>query len=642
MDSPPFGASFLYGRRHLVGVTAVLPPRRKLPRMAGHIARPDGVPGGWSYRCPLWREPLLAFGVAAALAAALAWVGPPGSDFAAHVYQRALLIHDGFTLWNNFWYEGRYSFVTYSVLYYPLAALIGIRLLAVAVVSIAALAFSVLVTREWGAQGRWSSRAFAVVWAGTILTAAFPFSLGCALALLAMATLQRRGLWLFAALAMLTLAASPLAFLLLALVLAGIGLARRTDRVVLAVAGLVVGTLGLVELALWRIFPEQGFYPFSAWELCGALAFCGVGAVLSWQARELHVLRFVFPVYAAACIVAFLVPSALGDNVLRLRFLAIPMAVLLLTVHHWRPRLATLVVLGLAASWNLSPLAFSLATVRGDPSADARFWAPAISFLHKHLTPSFRVEAVDTAGHWPAYFLPEAGIPLARGWYRQDDYPQNAILYEAFGPERYVAWLRALGVRYVVLAHAPADFSSEAESSLLRSDHAPLGIAFATRTLTIYEVPSPRPIVTGAGPAQVDSMTEDGLAVRLAKPGAYRVAVRYTPYWHTSLGCLAPGKDGMTRLVSPAAGLARITFQLDAGEMLGALANATPAPCPPARHATSLDFPTAAHTPVVRRSLDPFGVTLAGLTLLAIASTFALGAARLVRCASRVRFKRST
>ena len=37
----------------------------------------------------------------------------------------------GFTLWDNFWYAGRYAFVGYSVLYYPLAALLGIRLLAV-------------------------------------------------------------------------------------------------------------------------------------------------------------------------------------------------------------------------------------------------------------------------------------------------------------------------------------------------------------------------------------------------------------------------------------------------------------------------------------------------------------------------------
>src|SRR6266545_4043549 len=79
-------------------------------------------------------EALASAGVAAVLASLLAWLGPPGADLAAHAYQRTLFLDHGFALWNNFWYAGRYSFVTYSLLYYPLAALLGIRLLAVATV----------------------------------------------------------------------------------------------------------------------------------------------------------------------------------------------------------------------------------------------------------------------------------------------------------------------------------------------------------------------------------------------------------------------------------------------------------------------------------------------------------------------------
>ena len=65
------------------------------------------------------REAVLAAGAAASLAALLFCWGP-GNDLAAHVYQRTVFLHDGFQLWNNFWYGGRYAFVTYSVLYYPL------------------------------------------------------------------------------------------------------------------------------------------------------------------------------------------------------------------------------------------------------------------------------------------------------------------------------------------------------------------------------------------------------------------------------------------------------------------------------------------------------------------------------------------
>ena len=113
-------------------------------------------------RHPLFREAVLSAAAAASLAALLAWYGPPGTDFAAHAYQRTLFLEHGFTLWNNFWYAGRYSFVTYSVLYYPLAALLGIKLLAVATIAVAALAFAVVLWHEWGPTARWSSRTFAV------------------------------------------------------------------------------------------------------------------------------------------------------------------------------------------------------------------------------------------------------------------------------------------------------------------------------------------------------------------------------------------------------------------------------------------------------------------------------------------------
>src|ERR687887_2069753 len=169
----------------------------------------------------LWREAMLAGGLAAGVSAMLLWLGPPGNDLAAHLYQRTLFLKHGFVLWNNFWYAGRYSFVTYSVLYYPLAGLVGIKILALASIATAALAFAVILEREWGPSVRASSLSFAVVWAGTALSAAFPFALGAALALLALWALQQGRRGRFSALALLTLAASPLAFVLLAVLLLG-------------------------------------------------------------------------------------------------------------------------------------------------------------------------------------------------------------------------------------------------------------------------------------------------------------------------------------------------------------------------------------------------------------------------------------
>src|SRR2546429_541274 len=249
----------------------------------------------------------------------------PGPDLGEPAYPRTLFPHHGFALWNNFWYAGRYSFVTYSVLYYPLAALLGIRLLAVATVSTAALAFAVVVWRQWGPAVRWSSRTFALVWAGIVLSAAFPFALGAALALLAIWALQARRLGRFALLAALTLAASPLAFLLLGLCLAGAGVARLQDRSLLIAPVMTMLVFGGIEVLLWRLFPG-GRYPFSPQELAAAATFCVLGAALTWRVERARPLRWMFVIYLAACVAAFLIPSALGENVARLRYAAGPLA----------------------------------------------------------------------------------------------------------------------------------------------------------------------------------------------------------------------------------------------------------------------------------------------------------------------------
>jgi hypothetical protein len=523
---------------------------------------------------PLAREALLSAAAAATLAALLVWLGPPGADLAEHAYQRSLFLQDGFAFWNNFWYAGRYSFVTYSLLYYPLAALLGIKLLAVATVSTAALAFAVVVGRQWGPAVRWSSRTFAVVWAGIVLSAAFPFALGAALALLAMWALQARKHWRFALLAALTLAASPLAFLLLALLLAGFGIARWRDRAALLVPGLTIAVFGLVEVVLWRAFPG-GRYPFSAQELAAALTFCILGAAVTWRVERARSLRWVFVVYLVACIAAYLIPSALGENVARLRYAAVPVAVLALSLRRWRPLPVCLGVFLLAASWNVSPIAGQYFKGRSDPATRAAYWSPAITFLRAHLTPAYRVEAVDTTGHWAAVYLAEAEIPLARGGFRQDDFPQNELLYDDLAPAAYLRWLGELGVRYVVLANAPTDYSSRGEAALLRSGQSGLRPVFSTRDLTIFEVPHATPILTGPVKGTVKSLTATRVVVDLPTSGQYRLAVRFSPFWHAANACLTRSSDGMTTLIPSRPGRLELSFRVNAGSALAAVGGRT-------------------------------------------------------------------
>jgi hypothetical protein len=515
------------------------------------------------------------------VASLLVWLGPPGADLAAHAYQRTVFLQHGFALWNNFWYAGRYSFVTYSLLYYPLAALFGINLLAVATIATAALAFAVVLGREWGPTARWSSRTFSVVWAGLVLSAAFPFALGVALALLAIWTLQGGSRWRFGALAALALAASPLAFLLLALVLAGIGLGSWQERRKLVVPAVIIGAMGLGEAVLWRLFPDGGRYPFPWQELLALCAFCVLGALMTWRVERASVLRWVFVVYLAASLTAFAIPSSLGGNVDRLRYAAVALAVLAFSLRQWRPLPVAIIVVVLATSWNLTPLAWSFLKTSTDPAASAAYWRPAITYLHRHLSPSYRVEAVDTAAHWDAVYLPRAGIPLARGWFRQNDFPQNRLLYDddALARGAYLSWLRSLGVRYVVLTDAPADYSARHESALLRSGHSGLAQVFQQAHIRVFAVPSPEPLITGPAAARVVQLTQTRLTVRVAAPGQYRLAVRYSPYWMASSGCLDPGSDSMIRLRAPAAGDIALTFQVNAGRALEAFAGERPQTC---------------------------------------------------------------
>src|SRR5207253_3251609 len=110
-------------------------------------------------------------------------------------------------------------------------------------------------------------------------------------------------------------------------------------------------------------------------------------------------------------------------------------------------------------------------------------------------------------------------IPLARGWYRQDDFPENAILYKQLGPRIFVHWLRSLAVRYVVLTDAPPDYSARGESRLLRGGRTSLVPVYRAPALTIYRVPNAQPIVDGG--ARVLRVGESSFVLQLPRRGNY-------------------------------------------------------------------------------------------------------------------------
>src|SRR5581483_460864 len=107
---------------------------------------------------------------------------------------------------------------------------------------------------------------------------------------------------------------------------------------------------------------------------------------------------------------------------------------------------------------------------------------------------------------------------------------------------------------------------------LLRSGASGLVEVFRQAAVTVYEVPHARPLLTGPARARVLLLAEAKIVVEVAGRGRYRLAVRYSPYWRASPGCVTQTKDGMVSLVERHAGVAVLTFHLDPARALDALA----------------------------------------------------------------------
>ena len=128
----------------------------------------------------------------------------------------------------------------------------------------------------------------------------------------------------------------------------------------------------------------------------------------------------------------------------------------------------------------------------------------------------------------------------------------------------------------MVLTDAPPDHSSRREANLVRSGNAGLRRVFKSRDVSIYAVPHARSIVSGPGRPAVLALRESRLAVHVSRGGRYRIAVRWSPYWHASAGCLARTSDGMLGLRTSTAATVRIAFDVTARSLVDAFARRTP------------------------------------------------------------------
>ncbi|MGI8887295.1 MAG: hypothetical protein ACR2G9_10340 [Gaiellaceae bacterium] len=503
----------------------------------------------------LGREPLAAAVLAAASALLIVTTAPPAIDAPAHLY-RTELVREGVYLWDNLWYAGQYPLLSYSVLYYPLAAIVGNVFLVAAAAVVSAAIFASLLLHEWGAVGRWPARAYGVLAAGPLLTGTYTYALGLACLLGTLRALQLGRPGLAVLLAALTLGFSPLAFVFLLIALLAVACAKRRlgPRSLLAGLGVFVG----LQLAAFVAFPSDVVYPFGIWNLLGVLVASTFGISLALRARHGEALLAFFLLWGIVCVAAFFVTTPLGSNLTRLRFFVFPLGLLMVLMAGFRPRLLALPALALGFAYTAVPY-LEILPSRSDPlAAQESFWRPALEWVRANGGAGYRVEVIPTYGHWEAYWVPRSGIPLARGWYRQLDVAQNPLLYDSvLSPTRYRHWLRRLGVRYVLLPKTRLDkLGARHEAELVRSGRAGLALVHSSPNWTIWELPRATPILSGPGRAELTEFGHERVGGWTDTAGDYLLRVRYTPHWRAAgtAVCLSPAGNGLTRLKISRAG----------------------------------------------------------------------------------------
>ncbi|MCX6369756.1 MAG: hypothetical protein NTZ58_00670, partial [Solirubrobacterales bacterium] len=116
--------------------------------------------------------------LAAALAALWLLLAPPTPDLAAQVFRATLFRSEGFAVWDSSWYGG-HNLPGYSLLFPPLAALLGPRLLGALAVTASAVLFERLMGAHFPRRAaRWATVWFAFAAVGDLMIGRITFALG--------------------------------------------------------------------------------------------------------------------------------------------------------------------------------------------------------------------------------------------------------------------------------------------------------------------------------------------------------------------------------------------------------------------------------------------------------------------------------
>ena len=505
---------------------------------------------------------------------------PHTPDLAAAVYRLGLFRHLGLAVWDEHWYAGHHL-PGYSLLFAPLASLLGLRLVAALCVLASVALFERLMLAVYGRSAQWAAACFALAALADIWIGRLAFALGVSFAMAAVLALVRGRSLSAGVLAALCAAASPVAGALLALAGLTQALSRRSPRAALALTAPVAAVL----IPLNVLFPEGGVEPYPIVSFAATVL---VVVTFLWALPPAQpLLRVGGVLYLLSCVLCLLVATPMGSNIERYAvLLAGPLLVCALLSTSDGPiaggalgtdrvavsevavrrRLTPAAALALCvwAVWVAwGPVRETLA-VAGNESTSASYYAPVERFLAERGGVPVRVEVPLTRSHWETALLAPS-VSLARGWEKQLDVRfDHVLLAPGLSAASYRRWLEQQAVGYVALPDTALDPSSAQEGRLIRRGLPYLREVSSSRHWKIYAVSSAIPLAFG--PGHITALDHDSFALWASSPGSFLVRVHFTRYWTVSRGaaCVGAAQGGWTSVAVRAPGevIVRARFSL--------------------------------------------------------------------------------
>jgi hypothetical protein len=451
-----------------------------------------------------------------------------------------------YDLW---WYGGMHP-VSYSVISPYIMAWAGVRTTMVVAGTLSAGLVAWLIQRS-GQVSRpmWPSGYAALALFGNAISGRVTFALGVlfALAAIALVTIgrdqeaapRRHVLRTFAAVSTgLATAASPVAGLFLGLIAAALWLTRRRpDAYALGVPPV------LVVLTSALLFPFSGQQPM-AW-YSAILPFAVPACIVLFVPMAWRTVRVTAAIYAVAVLAAWLLPSPIGTNIVRMGLLfgGVVLVAALASQgwrtswwaswwdsYHVRPTARTLLALAVVTATLWQAGVAGVDAVKSRPSLTAEAGVPAlVAELQARHAELGRVEVVPTRSHREATVLAPY-VNLARGWNRQADVGRNRLFYrrDTISPTAYHRWLKRWAVSYVVLSSAEPDPAAVAEAELVESRPSYLHEVWSNGDWTLFEVSGTKPLIDE--PATVIAFDAAMITISTPEAGTFTLRIPASPW----------------------------------------------------------------------------------------------------------------